>query len=184
MADVKIADDLKAVCPRCSGALIIESTSFVDPSSNKQVRCNVCKGSGTIWTLGLQEMAERVSRAEGAIDHHLVTAGIGVFKAGDDPFNAIKMLMDWQGGVSEYFAKEKYEKIIADRDATIAEQGRRIERLSAPVSDEDAMEAWKANTREFMTLQLWDNMFPDVKQRYKRIAAAVLAPRAQEVLNG
>ena len=95
--------------------------------------------AGTLDLDELDALRERVSRAEAerdrcvkAIDHNLVICGeLGVFNVGDDPLKAIKMLMDWQGGVSEYFAKEKYEKIIAERDKTIAEQGRRIQEFMA-----------------------------------------------------
>jgi hypothetical protein len=56
----------------------------------------------------------------------------------DDEVKAIARVVDLVDRVSRAEAeRDTLRQQLAERDATIAEQGRRIERLSAPVSDEE-----------------------------------------------
>ena len=64
MSELKIPEDLKVTCPLCAGAGEKEVSSFYDPSIMLIKICHVCKRKGWIWALDLDEMAERIARAE------------------------------------------------------------------------------------------------------------------------
>jgi hypothetical protein len=59
-----IPEDLKQPCPLCKGSGAKMSTSFMNPRIPHPVHCHHCKGTGQVWALDLQEMAERIADLE------------------------------------------------------------------------------------------------------------------------
>lgn len=59
-----IPEDLQVKCPLCAGEGMKNRTSFSDLSKMRMGSCHSCKGTGKIWALDQQEMAERIARAE------------------------------------------------------------------------------------------------------------------------
>ena len=63
-----IAEYLKIKCPLCDGVGHKERGLFSDPSQMRMGSCHACKGTGKIWALTIEEMAERTSQAEAERD--------------------------------------------------------------------------------------------------------------------
>jgi RecJ-like exonuclease len=69
---MNVTDDLKHKCPLCSGAGRREQISFrsageMDAGGEPQthtISCYLCKGSGFVWALDQQQMAERIAKLE------------------------------------------------------------------------------------------------------------------------
>ena len=62
-----IAEYLKIKCPLCDGVGHKERGLFSDPSQMRMGSCHACKGTGKIWALTIEEMAERTSQAESRV---------------------------------------------------------------------------------------------------------------------